>query len=173
MSTRETTETTSPAAASVEPAGWHVRLAGADDVDAVAGCVRELLVELGAASPPSDPALADVARALIDDPRTGAVLVAEAGDEVVGVLAASWQSAMHVPGRYAVIQDLWVKPSWRSRKVGAELIAALVALAHRQGVPRIEVGLPKETFARIEATTAFYVENGFRPLGPRMRRVIA
>ena len=31
------------------------------------------------------------------------------------MLAASWQRAIHVPGRYATIQDLWVTPAWRSR----------------------------------------------------------
>ena len=38
----------------------------------------------------------------------GALIVAEAGAEIVGVLSASWQRALHVPGRYATIQDLWV-----------------------------------------------------------------
>ncbi len=38
---------------------------------------------------------------------------------------------------------------------------------------RIEVGLPRETFAAIGATEAFYRVNGFEHLGPRMRRLLS
>jgi GNAT superfamily N-acetyltransferase len=88
------------------------------------------------------------------------------------VLSASWQRALHVPGRYATIQDLWVDGEWRSRGVGAALVDELVALCGKQGVARIEVGLPRESFDAIRATEAFYVSNGFEQLGPRMRRLI-
>ena len=37
---------------------------------------------------------------------------------------------------------------------------------------RVEVGLPRESFAGIRATEAFYLRNGFEPLGPRMRRML-
>jgi GNAT superfamily N-acetyltransferase len=88
------------------------------------------------------------------------------------VLGASWQRAIHVPGRYATIQDLWVDSAHRGNGVGAELVAELVRLAREQGVSRIEVGLPKESFAAIKATEAFYLGNGFEHLGPRMRRLL-
>ncbi len=85
------------------------------------------------------------------------------------MLAASWQHALHVPGRYGTVQDLWVDPAWRSRAIGRDLLEALFALAREQGIPRIEVGLPQDSFAAIEATRSFYLANGFAPLGPRMR----
>lgn len=151
---------------------WHVRLASHDDVARVASAVRELLVELGGTTmPPPTPALEEAARALMDDRQAGALLVAQAGEEVVGVLGASWQIAVHVPGRYALIQDLWVHPSWRGQAIGRDLLAALFELAREQGIARIEVGLPREGFPGIDATEAFYRANGFTPLGPRMRRV--
>lgn len=110
------------------------------------------------------------ARELLEDPRLGALIVAEGDGAIVGVLAASWQSAMHVPGRYALIQDLWVHRSWRSVGVGAGLLAALCELARAQGLARVEVGLPGERFSGLAATEAFYLANGFTPLGVRMRR---
>jgi GNAT superfamily N-acetyltransferase len=111
-------------------------------------------------------------RALIEDPGQGEVLVADAGGEIVGVLAASWLRAIHVPGRYAVVEDLWVDPAWRSAGVGAALIEALARSAQAQGMARLEVGLPRETFAAIAKTEAFYSANGFEHLGPRMRRLL-
>jgi GNAT superfamily N-acetyltransferase len=90
--------------------------------------------------------------------------------EIVGVLGASWQTAIHVPGRYALIQDLWVHPSWRGRAIGSGLLAALLRIARGLRIARAEVGLPREGYARLSATEAFYLDHGFTPLGTRMRR---
>lgn len=148
---------------------WVVRGAELGDVAAVAVAVESLLLELGG-RPPSRPTIEDEVRALIEDESAGDVLVADAEGELVGVLGSSWQRAIHVPGRYVVVQDLWVDPGWRSAGVGAALIESLAEIAAERGAPRLEVGLPREDFAAIEKTTAFYGANGFEPLGPRMRR---
>jgi GNAT superfamily N-acetyltransferase len=148
-----------------------VREAGAGDVAAVADAVEALLVELGGRKPGRDEMEAEV-RALLADPELGSLLVAEADGEIVGVLSASWQRAIHVPGAYATIQDLWVAAEWRSRGVGAELVEAIASQARGRDVVRIEVGLPRETFAAIASTESFYKRNGFEHLGPRMRRLL-
>lgn len=150
---------------------WLVLRATREDLAGVVVAVQELLLELGGA-PPAAGALEAAAGELIDDRDSGAVFVARAGEEVVGMLAASWQLAMHVPGRYALIQDLWVHSAWRSRSIGADLMTALVELARERRFSRIEVGLPRESFAGIAATEAFYKDNDFEPLGPRMRRLL-
>jgi GNAT superfamily N-acetyltransferase len=163
-----------PARAGEPPAparAWRVRRADVGDAAAVADAVAELLAELGG-TPPDAAAMLESARTLLADRDAGAIFVADAGDSLVGVLATSWQSAIHVPGRYALIQDLWVHPSSRGEAIGAALLAALFALADDAGVTRVEVGLPRESFAAIAATTRFYERNGFSPLGPRMRRTL-
>ena len=149
-----------------------VREAGAGDVEAVADAVESLLLELGGRRPERSQLETEV-RALLDDPAGGSVLIAEADGSIVGVLSASWQRAIHVPGIYATIQDLWVDGAWRSRGVGAELVEAVASQARARGVSRLEVGLPRETFAAIASTESFYERNGFEPLGPRMRRLLA
>lgn len=148
-----------------------VREAEADDVEAVAMAVEALLLELGGRRPERSDLEAEV-RAHLDDPDGASVLIAEAGGKVVGVLSASWQRAIHVPGAYATIQDLWVDEAWRSRGVGAELVEAIASQARGRGVSRLEVGLPRETFAAIASTESFYRRNGFEHLGPRMRRLL-
>lgn len=149
-----------------------VRAATVDDAPAVASAVEALLIELGGERP-SATALEEGARRLAEDRSAGALLVAEDEGRVVGILAASWQYAIHVPGRYGTIQDLWVHPDWRSRALGRELVLALVRKAADAGVPRLEVGLPQESFAGLGATERFYRENDFTPLGPRMRRLLS
>jgi len=157
----------------IEPAplarAWQLRAARHEDADGVAAAVGELLAELGASPPPAS-AMRAAARALLEDDEAGAVLVAEAAGALVGVLAASWQTAIHAPGRYALIQDLWVSPEWRSRRIGGELLAALLALARERRIAYVEVGLPRDRFANLHATRAFYAAGGFTPLGTRMRR---
>ena len=148
-----------------------VREAGAGDVERVATAVEALLVELGGRCP-ERAALETEVRALLDDPAGGSVLIAEADGDVVGLLSASWQRAIHVPGVYATIQDLWVDEAWRSRGVGAELVEAIASQARTRGVSRLEVGLPRETFAAIASTESFYKRVGFEHLGPRMRRLL-
>lgn len=148
-----------------------VREAGAGDVEAVASAVESLLTELGGRRPERSELETEV-RALLDDPEGGSVLIAEADGEIVGLLSASWQRAIHVPGIYATIQDLWVDEAWRSRGVGAELVEAIASQARGRGVSRLEVGLPRETFAAIASTESFYRRNGFEHLGPRMRRLL-
>lgn len=151
---------------------WRLREASGDDVAAVAAAVGELLEELGGRQPAAAELEAEV-QALLEEPQAATLLLAEAGGALVGVLGASWQRAIHVPGHYALIQDLWVHRDWRSRAIGAELVLALAELARERGVGRIEVGLPRESFAAIAATTAFYSRNGFEPLGPRMRLLLS
>jgi GNAT superfamily N-acetyltransferase len=153
-------------------ASWLVRRASRKDIPGVVVAVQELLLELGG-SPPATPVLEEVVRELVGDRDAGAVLVARAGERVVGMLAASWQLALHVPGHYALIQDLWVDSAWRSRSIGADLVTALVDLARERKVTRIEVGLPRESFRRIKATEGFYLDNDFMPIGSRMRLAIS
>jgi GNAT superfamily N-acetyltransferase len=149
-----------------------VRQADDGDVEGVATAVASLLDELGGRMPAPAEMEAEV-QALLDDPHGGSVLIAEADGEIVGVLTASWQRAIHVPGVYATVQDLWVDEDWRSRGVGAELVEAIASQARTRGVSRLEVGLPRETFAAIASTESFYKRNGFEHLGPRMRRLLA
>jgi GNAT superfamily N-acetyltransferase len=148
-----------------------VREAGAGDVEGVATAVASLLGELGGRMPAPAEMETEV-QALLDDPQGGSVLIAEADGKIVGVLTASWQRAIHVPGVYATVQDLWVDEDWRSRGVGAELVEAIASQARTRGVSRLEVGLPRETFAAIASTESFYKRNGFEHLGPRMRRLL-
>ncbi len=172
-----------PAVEASTSSEWSVRAATADDVEAVAGAVRALLLELDGRrdravadrpgrTPTSAAAMEDATRTLIASPWEGAVLVAQARVAIVGVLAASWQMAIHVPGSYALIQDLWVDPAWRGQAVGAGLVEALVELARGRHMERVEVGLPRESFSSFSATEGFYLSNGFTPNGPRMRRRI-
>ena len=179
----------SPAAAPGS-VGWEVRPARQEDAAAVATAVAALVAELGG-SPPPHGAIEREASAHIADPSLGIVLVAAADpdpstggpdsgassvsarpDDLVGALTASWARAIQVAGRLLTIEVLWTRGEWRGRGVGAALVEALAAAAAAEGAGRVEVGLPRESFAALRATERFYLANGFERLGPRMRRAV-
>ena len=152
----------------------------------MAAAAAALVAELGG-SPPARSAIEGEARAHIADPSLGIVLVAAAGTnavssrfsadsaancELIGALTASWARAIQVAGRLLTIEVLWTRREWRDHGVGAALVEALAAAAAAEGAGRVEVGLPRESFAALQATERFYLANGFERLGPRMRRAV-
>jgi GNAT superfamily N-acetyltransferase len=160
------------APSSTRSAGLLVRRASQEDVAEIATAVAELLLELGA-KPSSPSELQAAARALVDDETAGVLLIAGAdAGQIVGLLGVSWQLAVRIPGRYGLIQELWVHPSWRSRAIGGQLLSALDDIARELGVARIEVGLPSERFAHLAGTQAFYRAHDFTAIGTRMRRLL-
>lgn len=160
--------------APIEPSvtRWTVRRASSKDVDQMGIAVEELLLELGG-SPPHPVALRDAICEVIADRGLGELIVAESEQgEIVGFLGISWQTAVRIPGRYGLIQELWVHPKWRSREIGKELLEGLEELARESGISRIEVGLPSERFQSVQATEAFYRANGFQEIGLRMKLLL-
>jgi GNAT superfamily N-acetyltransferase len=150
-------------------AGFGVRPATRADLPAIAVAVCALVIELGGRPAPQRQLLG-AARTMLEQPREGTLFVADAAGKLVGVLGVSWQSAVRVPGRYGLIQELWVDEQWRNRGVGGALLAALATLAQKLGIACIEVGLPGERFSQLAATEAFYAAHGFSAVGTRMRR---
>ena len=154
-----------------ELATWTIREATIDDVAAVACAVTDLLIELGG-KPAPIPELEEAARDVVANPALGTLLVADADGLLAGVLGVSYQHAIRIPGRYGLIQELWVHPAWRARSVGGDLIVALFKRVRDREVYRLEVGLPGENFPHRAATEAFYLNNGFTTIGLRMRRLL-
>lgn len=151
---------------------WQVRPASPEEAPVVAAAARALLRELDA-TPPAPDAMEVAARTLITDRDAGEVFLADAGGAIIGMLAASWQVAIHIPGRYGLIQDLWVHRDWRSQAVGHGLVDALVTAARQRQVTRIEVGVPRDGWPHLEATRRFYLRNDFGTIGGRLRRELA
>ena len=164
-------EEPTPSGVEISDPQVDIREAGQEDVPGVVQGVIELLAEIGG-SPPAAEALEEAASELVDDPEAACILVAEVDGRIVGVLGASWQSAIRIPGRYALIQELWVTPPLRYLEIGTHLLDELAEIAMERGVKRLEVGLPSERYRNLAATESFYETNLFKGIGLRMRRVL-
>lgn len=65
--------------------------------------------------------------------------VAELAGSVVGFVSCHVQYLLHHTGKVGEVQELYVAPDYRNQQVGHQLIAALDALALREGFVNLEV----------------------------------
>ena len=116
----------------------------------VAAAVRELLLELGGDAAAAGGARGRAARALIEDPRRRRAAARRGdGERSSACSARAGRRAIHVPGRYALIQDLWVAPAVaRPGDRAPSCCCALFELARERGIARVEVGLPSRALRR-------------------------
>ena len=70
--------------------------------------------------------------------RRHAVAVAEAGDEVVGLLALAVRPSLSLGGWVGILESLVVRPESRGRGVGEALLQFAKGLAAERGVIRLE-----------------------------------
>ena len=153
---------------------FKVREAVCGDASKVVDMVRRLVSELR-----NDPEaeLSDradiVAAAIIEGKLNGQIFISEDEEgEAIGMASISVPSAVHMGGRYALIQELWVDPEYRGNKVGRALIEAVEEHCRLFCIGETEVCLPGESFAGYENTYAFYNKVGFLKTGLRMRKEV-
>ena len=129
------------------------RLAQARDEEAVFALLPQLLDVPRAGR--------EVFRLLLSSDR-GAMIVAEEGTVLLGLISMSFNPAIRYGGNYAQIEELIVDEAARGKQAGAILVRAAIAEARRRGCH--EIGL----YSR-EHTRAFYEKLGFVYSGPEVR----
>lgn len=85
-------------------------------------------------------------------------LVAEQSGIIVGFVSCHVQYLLHHTGKVGEVQELCVKPDYRNQHIGHQLIAALNAVAVREGLINLEV----TTNQKRTDTIRFYEREGFR-----------
>lgn len=157
---------------SIQP-DWSIRLAVTSDAPQVIEAVRLLLAELRGIPDTTLPeGSEEIFLHYIHGKLPGAIYVAEQTRTglLLGCVSASVQEAIHVGSRYALIQELWVHPEFRSHAIGAALIQAIEQYCSQQHLDNLEVCLPSKRFIHLEKTYHFYEKAGFKEIGSRMRK---
>lgn len=96
------------------------------------------------------------------------VLVADSGSEQIGFAGLFEGHALYAGGALGTITELFVKPQWREKGVGRQLLAGIFELARRQGWRRVEVTTPP--LPEFERIMHFYQCEGFAVTGGRKLR---
>lgn len=100
---------------------------------------------------------------------TYTVLLAHDADSVVGCLTLTENHALYAEGAFGIIPELYVRPAFRSRTVGAMLLAEAKQVARSKGWTRLEVTTPP--LPQFDRTLAFYERQGFSISGGRKMKV--
>ena len=141
----------------------HIRPCTPEDLDAVLGMERQWEQE-DVAYGDFNPMSREMVRAVLE--RFPAYfLVAEQNGHLIGYIHGIVQRTTPIeviPAQepYVEIENLYVQPEFRSRKVGGALLERLFAVAQAAGIQRFVVGTrSKETDKILE----FYRSHGFTP----------
>ena len=101
--------------------------------------------------------------------QTYIVLLAHDEDSVVGCLTFTENRALYAEGAFGIIPEMYVRPAFRSRTVGAMLLAEAKQLARLRRWTRLEVMTPP--LPQFDRTLAFYERQGFNMSGGRKMKV--
>ena len=141
----------------------HIRACTQDDIDGVMTLERQWEQEdiaYGDFNPMSREAYLAILKRF-----PAYFLVAESDGQLVGYIHASVQRDSPVEiipadEPYVTIEDIYVRPDFRSRDIGGALLERVFAVAQQEGIERFTVGtLSKET----DRILKFYRSHGFTP----------
>jgi GNAT superfamily N-acetyltransferase len=163
-----------------------IEIAQECEIGTVLALIEELLVELVEegqefAGIDREKLHADIRRNMAVGPDSGpdcghgsgrflALLAKEESGAVIGVLTLSTSFALYAGGEYGVIDEMYVRPGYRCRGVGRQLVVAAMAIAHEKGWFRLDVTGPEDE--RGERAVHFYKKLGFEFSGPKLRLLV-
>jgi GNAT superfamily N-acetyltransferase len=152
----------------------------------VLALIEELLAELGEegqefAGIDREKLQADIRRNMAVGPDSGpdcghgsgrflAFLAKEESGAIIGVLTLSTSFALYAGGEYGVIDEMYVRPGYRCRGVGRQLVAAAAAIAREKRWFRLDVTGPEGQHG--ERAVRFYERLGFEFSGPKLRLLV-
>lgn len=74
----------------------------------------------------------------------GIVLIAEDGDQILGICSLSFATAIRCGGIYGAIEEFIVSSKSRGRGVGGKLLEEVISLAKEKGCYEMQVNRPSE-----------------------------
>ena len=100
--------------------------------------------------------------------RKGVIKIAKQANEIVGFITLIEANAIYAGGKYGVINELYVRPKFRSEGIGKQLLSYAAQVRKDSGWSRLELSTPEESKWR--KTINFYLREGFVPTGKRMKK---
>ncbi len=100
----------------------------------------------------------------------GNIFVAVYQDEIVGFISCITANAIYAKGKFGVINELYIIPEFRSKKVGQKLMDYVVTFGKTQQWERLELDTPKPEGAA--KALNFYIKEGFTTSGYRMKKTL-
>tara|TARA_B110000114_G_C15068567_1_gene388574 strand:- start:857 stop:1144 length:288 start_codon:yes stop_codon:yes gene_type:complete len=90
--------------------------------------------------------------------------------DLVGIITIQEAFAFYANGKYGIINELYIKPKFRSKGLGELLIKESIKIAKHKNWKRIDVTAPPGD--KWKRTKEFYIQNGFQYTGPKLKYLI-
>jgi GNAT superfamily N-acetyltransferase len=100
--------------------------------------------------------------------RKGIIRIAKLEDEMLGFICLVESSSIYAQGRFGIINELYVKPPFRSKGIGKKLMAFAYQWRKFKGWSRLEVSTPEES--KWSRTLEFYLKEGFEKTGVKLKK---
>lgn len=102
-------------------------------------------------------------RGMVADPGLGGVWIFREGGDVVGYIAVTVCYSLEFAGRYALVDELYVREPWRGRGIGARAMetAAEACRARGIGALRLEVDVENERAAALYERLGFALQKRY------------
>ena len=97
------------------------------------------------------------------------VFVARQADNLIGFISLYESYALYSEGVFGTIPELYVRPDFRSRRIGKKLLENAMSFGITRGWSRLEVTTPP--LPQFERSLKFYKSNGFVISGGRKLKV--
>jgi len=151
----------------------NIRVATIHDAPKIAEMVGELLAEIMAAigEQAFNFDLAATSERLRDfiSREKYFVFVAVDGESPAGFVALYESCALYAEGEFGTIPEFYVRPDYRSKEVGLQLLSRVKEFGRSRGWKRLEVTTPP--LPQFDRTLAFYEREGFAISGGRKLKV--
>lgn len=81
----------------------------------------------------------EAVRTLLADPALGRIWLFRVGDDVVGYTAVTVCYSLEFAGRYALLDELYVREGWRGRGIGARALERVADACRELGVAAVRL----------------------------------
>jgi GNAT superfamily N-acetyltransferase len=81
----------------------------------------------------------EAVRTLLADPALGRIWLFRVGDDVVGYTAVTVCYSLEFAGRYALLDELYVREGWRGRGIGARALELAAEACRELGVAAVRL----------------------------------
>jgi GNAT superfamily N-acetyltransferase len=100
----------------------------------------------------------------------GEIIAAVVSDTIIGFITYIVTNAIYAKGKLGVVNELYIVPEFRSKKVGQKLLDYVLSIAKKEDWKRIELDTPRPDVS--EKALNFYINEGFVTSGFRMKKGI-
>ncbi len=141
-----------------------------EDADVIRQLISELLAELDTETSSPVVTKTELANWMRDNSYIVFIAKDRKDRKPIGVITLVETRSIYANGVFGSIQELYVKPTFRSKQIGKKLLDNAILYGREHNWKRIEVCAPDKTdWMR---SYLFYVKNGFVEIGPRLKFVL-